>query len=90
MDEKVLKAASEAARYNRSLLEKDKKCACYCCLKVFSPKEIVEWGAEVSDGDGVTAICPYCDVDSVIPESSGFPLTEEFLKAMQNRWFGGD
>ena len=34
-----------------------------------------------------TATCPYCAVDSLIPEKSGFPLTYEFLKAMHLHWF---
>ena len=46
--------------------------------------------AEEYDGDEVTAICPYCDVDSILAESSGFPLKEEFLKEMQIRYFGGE
>lgn len=90
MDEAYLKAAHEAARFNKEILEKDSKCGCFCCLKVFSPSEIEEWCAEEYDGEGVTAICPSCDVDSVLAESSGFPLTQEFLKEMQIRYFGGE
>ena len=45
-------------------------------------KEIQEW----VDG-GKTAICPKCDMDSVIGESSGFPITKEFLGAMYKKWF---
>lgn len=85
-----LGAASEAARFNRKALERDKRCGCYCCLAVYSPSEIKEWCAEEYDGEGVTAICPYCDVDSVLAESAGFPLTQEFLKKMQLRYFGGE
>ena len=42
----------------------------------------------MEDGEEVTAICPHCGVDSVIGEKSGFPITQEFLKAMHKRWFG--
>ena len=34
-----------------------------------------------------TAVCPYCGVDSVIGENSGFPITEQFLKEMHEAWF---
>ena len=34
------------------------------------------------------AICPYCGMDSVIGESSGYPITKEFLQKMQEHWFG--
>lgn len=31
--------------------------------------------------------CFYCGIDSIIPQSAGFPLNEEFLRAMRRRWF---
>ena len=65
-------------------LEKDPVCGCFYCLSVFDPPEITEW---ISDTRG-TAVCPHCGVDSVIGESSGFPITREFLEAMHQRWFG--
>ena len=68
---------------NKAMLEKDTKCGCFYCLKIFNPFEITEW---ISDSHG-TAVCPYCGVDSVIGESSNYPITTEFLKAMQEHWF---
>ncbi len=68
---------------NKATLEKDTKCGCFYCLKIFNPCEITEW---ISDTHG-TAVCPYCGVDSVIGESSNYPITTEFLKAMQEHWF---
>jgi len=88
MEEYDLIVASEAARFNREQLEKDKKCGCYSCLNVFSPSEIKEWGVEEENGKGVTAICPHCGVDSVLAASSGYPLTKTFLKSMNDIWFG--
>ena len=35
-----------------------------------------------------TALCPYCHIDAVIGDASGFPITEEFLTEMMRRWFG--
>lgn len=64
-------------------LEKDKVCGCFYCCKIFNPIDIKEW---VEDTRG-TALCPYCGIDSVIGESSGFPITEEFLNEMHKRWF---
>jgi hypothetical protein len=34
-----------------------------------------------------TALCPYCYTDSVLGDASGYPITEEFLKEMNKRWF---
>ena len=64
-------------------LLKDKKCGCFYCLEIFSPKEIEQW---MSDRAG-TAICPYCSMDTVIGESSGYPITKKFLKKMKDYWF---
>ena len=68
---------------NKPQLLNDKKCGCFYCLKIFSPLEIEEW---LEDEEG-TALCPYCRIDSVIGESSGYPITEEFLSEMHKYWF---
>lgn len=69
-------------------LQKDKVCGCFYCLKIFSPGEIDEWIIDDNPCDkGGTAICPYCGIDSVIGESSGYPITEDFLRRMEHYWF---
>lgn len=35
---------------NRSILEKEKRCSCFYCLEIFSPKEIKEWWEDDQDG----------------------------------------
>lgn len=88
-NEEILLKAHHYSSGNKPLLEKDEICGCFYCLKVFSPKKITEYiqSDDVSiDKDG-TALCPYCGVDSILPQSSGFPLTEEFLKRMHRKWF---
>lgn len=87
MDYYDLKAAHNAARFNRATLAQASKCGCFYCLKILTPLEIEEWCPEEEGGEEVTAICPYCGVDSVIGEGCGFPITQEFLKAMHKRWF---
>lgn len=76
-------AAHKHSSKHRAELEKSEKCGCFYCLEIYSPKKIVDW----TDGDQ-TAICPYCWVDSVIGDASGFPITKEFLKEMKAHWFG--
>jgi len=64
-------------------------CGCFYCLRTFSPVQIVEW-IDVARGDeGQTALCPYCGIDSVIGDKSGFPITDEFLAEMKAFWFNG-
>ena len=77
--------AHKASYENEGLLKKSKKCGCFCCGKIFDSSEIIEWAI---DRNGDTALCPYCGIDSVLPDSAGYPLTEEFLMKMHKRWFG--
>ena len=71
---------------NEQALSAVKSCGCFYCLKIFSPDEITYW---VNDRNGKTALCPYCTIDSVIPESiSGeYELNDELLKVMNDRFF---
>lgn len=69
-------------------LKKDNLCGCFYCLKIFLPSDIKEWIIADNDCDRFgTAICPYCGIDSVIGESSGYPITKEFLTKMNKYWF---
>lgn len=81
-------AAHGFSNGHKEQLEKDRVCGCFYCLKIFDPAEIKQWLIDDNpcDRDG-TALCPYCGIDSVIGESSGFPITEEFLKKMRDYWF---
>lgn len=75
--------AHEFSSHHKEQLLKEHKCGCFYCLEIFDPKEIVEWVDVKSD----IALCPYCEIDSVIGESSGYPITKEFLKKMKDYWF---
>lgn len=81
--EDVVKA-HEFSSSHRSAILKDKKCGCFYCMKIFSPEEITEWIEDKIDG---TAICPYCGIDSIIGECSGFPIIKEFLQDMNKHFF---
>lgn len=83
--------AYEAHAYSnnhKAALEKDNLCGCFYCLEMFPPSKIDEWIIDDNPCDYLgTAICPYCEIDSVIGESSGYPITKEFLAAMNKIWF---
>jgi hypothetical protein len=81
--------ASTYSRYNREELEKDKVCGCYYCCEIYDTSEINEWCLEDHRGEEVTAICPRCEIDSVISESSGYPMTKEFFQKMHKFAFSG-
>ena len=79
--------AKHYSRFNRTALQTDKVCGCYYCKQIFSPSEITEWCCETPHGKGVTALCPHCGIDSVISESSGYPITLKFLENMNKYAF---
>ncbi len=68
--------------HNREHIEKSYYCGCFYCGRIFRPFQVNFW---IDDND--TALCPYCCIDSVIGDYSGYPVTEEFLKDMKKRWF---
>ena len=67
---------------NKEKLQKVKKCGCYYCERIYNTSKIRDWLEEEE-----TALCPYCLIDSVIPESNEYELCEELLKYMHNYWF---
>ncbi len=68
---------------NQQDLKRDTLCGCFSCCHIFSPSQITEW---IDDTSG-TACCPFCGVDAVIGQSSGYPITPEFLSEMKKIWF---
>lgn len=77
--------AHELCSNNKEALSKADKCGCFYCERIFDSKEVYEY---LSGGD--TAFCPYCTIDSVIPENDKYPLTPEFLHLMREYWFWFD
>jgi len=74
--------AHKSSSGHRDVILRSDLCGCFYCSAVFKPSEIVEW-----IDDGQTALCPKCTVDSVIGSASGWPIADEFLRAMHARWF---
>ena len=75
--------AHEFSANHKKDLKNNSVCGCFYCLEIFDPREITDW---IRDKTG-TAICPYCGIDSIIGESSGYLITTEFLKKMCDYWF---
>ncbi|MBV9071019.1 MAG: cytoplasmic protein [Acidobacteria bacterium] len=64
-------------------------CGCFYCCRTFDPADICEW-VDPSDDDvevGTTALCPFCGIDSVIGDRSGFVPAPEFLQQLNRHWF---
>ena len=78
-----LNLAHEHCTGNKVEIENSTICGCFYCLKTFDKSQIENW---LNEKDG-TALCPFCSVDSVIGDKSGFPITKEFLEEMKAFWF---
>jgi hypothetical protein len=86
MDEPDYIRAHKNSSLNRDEILKDSLCGCFYCLRTFVPVEILEW-IDVVEGVAQTALCPMCGIDAVIGSASGFPITADFLKRMNQHWF---
>lgn len=69
---------------NRTEVLESRQCGCFHCGARFSPGAITTW---LKDSRDHTASCPECDMDAVLGDASGYHLSDEFLAAMQARWY---
>jgi hypothetical protein len=76
--------AREHSNRNRDEILASMLCGCFYCTSVFKPSDVVDW---VNDEQGETAICPKCGIHSVLGDRAGYPLSEDFLRRMHDRWF---
>ena len=80
-----LKRAHKASFKNEESILRSKVCGCFYCRTTFPPSEV----ALIPEMDGKrTAWCPNCNIDAVLGDASGYPITPEFLKEMYDEWFG--
>jgi hypothetical protein len=78
-----IKAAHCHSSRHRDELGASTRCGCFGCIKTLAPSEIFRW----IESEG-TALCPFCGIDSVIGDASGYPVESEFLEKMEKYWFG--
>ena len=84
MDFKDLEQAHEHSINNKVEIKKSEFCGCYHCKKIFKSTEVKDW---LKDKNGDTVKCPYCSIDSVMGDASGYLITEELLNKMNKKWF---
>ena len=58
--------------------------SCFYCLHSFTIDKIKEYIDSQEPGDRVTALCPYCGIDAVLPGKQ----YRKVLEQMNNFWFG--
>jgi len=76
------KALYKHARNNRFEVAHSDHCACFFCGDIFAPEQITEW----TDKD-MTALCPHCKMDAVLPAYNGIPTDTETLMALNKYAF---
>jgi hypothetical protein len=72
---------------HRAEVVRSKQCGCFYCGATFLPGAILAWVDEDATGNGQTALCPSCGIDSVIGDASGFEITGALLETMRKHWF---
>lgn len=70
---------------NKEILSNSKLCGCYHCGHIFSPSEVAYYTESPTEQ---TAMCPFCEMDAVIPSTDEFPITEEKLSLLGAISFG--
>jgi hypothetical protein len=80
------------SNWHRERIVQSGVCGCFYCLEMFPSADIVEWIPEPGKNgelvEDVTALCPRCGIDAVLPDSvPDAPLSPELLQAMQAYWF---
>lgn len=82
----VVEAHAHSSNHRAEILAST-LCGCFYCCAMFPPGEIADWVDEDSQGEGQTALCPRCGIDSVIGDKSGCEISECFLAGMRAYWF---
>ena len=82
--------AHEHSSNNRKELESSHKCGCFYCKTEFKAEDVnFDACMNVADKDleNPTIFCPYCGIDALIGDASGYRITTEFLSDMHDYWF---
>jgi hypothetical protein len=87
MNEQEYQKAHKHCRHNFEELRQSKLAGCFYCLRTFDPNTIKEWTDENYLDKPPTALCPHCEIDSVIGSASGYDLFPAFLKEMYSLAF---
>jgi hypothetical protein len=78
--------------HHRDALAQSDQAGCFYCQAFFHTSEITDWADEPRDAEGefddeVTALCPRCGIDAVLPSAAPIKLDAELLAEMHRYWF---
>lgn len=66
---------------NKELVKTSEKCYCFHCLKEFPSEDVLVFR------DDKSALCPYCETKSLIPDNAEVEITKENLEKAKKYWF---
>ena len=69
---------------NQREIDQSMYCHCISCCKSYPSPIVMNF---IKDGEGETALCPYCGVDAVIGDGCGLEINPDILKALNKIWF---
>ena len=77
---------------HRHLFASSDRAGCFYCLATFEPRDVMDWidGDQLITGDtadGVTALCPRCGIDAVLPSAAPIRFDAALLPEMHAYWF---
>jgi hypothetical protein len=77
---------------HRDLLATSEFAGCFYCGARFDPNEVMDWvdGLQVETGstdDGITALCPRCGIDAVLPSAAPIRWDASLLDEMNQHFF---
>ena len=81
-NQEELKEIHHQSMFNKVKLDETSLCGCFYCKEIMPVTEITEWTDRAR-----TAICPYCGIDSIHPDSEKYPLTETLLDQLYKMYF---
>lgn len=68
--------------HNKKLIDASEKCHCFYCKSTFVKNEITKY-----TDNGETALCPKCNIDSILPDSIDEIIDENVILEMNEYWY---
>lgn len=80
-----IRATIQLATANRGAVQDSRQCGCYGCGAIFCATDVTTWTDAIRKQHPVTALCPRCGVDAVLPDAS-IEVTAELLELLRRYW----
>lgn len=82
MNNLELEAIFKLSSFHREQILNSYKCGCFYCLEIFEYSKITKWADK-----NQTAICPLCNVDSILAFTTQADIDIDLLKRLKSYYF---